>query len=194
MDLKKIAAGCILPFLLTSLLCSQSIVELAKNEKQRRTKLRLQGKRAKIVTKAELKNIKRGAALTTTLSLTSTIGSQNVTSTPEESLTREEPLSKAQRAEPVMARDEEAAERLKTLQNELEDQWETAKENVNILSRKLNTLWKQFYSMDDLSARENVQSEISKTSEQLQLAKGQETSSREELRKVTASLRKIGRE
>jgi len=187
MNIKKIAAGLILPFLLTSLLCSQSVVELAKNEKQRRTKLRLQGKRAKVVTKADLKNIKRGAALTTILSLVSSRDRQIATSTPEEPPAREEqPIE-------VQAKDDEA-EGLKTLQAQLEDRWEKAKGNVNILSRKLNTLWKQFYSMDDLSARENVQSEISKTSQYLQTAKGEETSIREELRKVTALLRKIGRE
>ncbi len=193
MNLKKIAAGFILPFLLTSLLCSQSIVELAKNEKLRRTNLRLQGKRGKIVTKADLKNIKRGAALTTIFSLTSSSESQVVASTPGESPTREEPLSKAQAARPVMADDEEA-EGLKTLQTQLEDQWGKAKEDVNTLSRKLNTLWKQFYSMDDLTARENVQSQISATSQQLQTAKGEETRIREELRKVIALLRKIGKE
>ena len=190
MSIKKIAAGIILPFLLTSLLCSQSIVELAKNEKQRRTKIRLQGKKGKVVTLDDLKNIKRGAALTTTLSLTSTssIRSQPVTSTPEESQAREEQPREAAQV------DDQEVERLKTLQAEIEGQWESAKENVNILSRKLNTLWKQFYSMDDLSARENVQSEISRTSEQLQQAKGQETSIREELRKVIAALRVIDRE
>lgn len=193
MNIKKIAAGFILPFLLTSLLCSQSVVELAKKEKQRRTNLRLQGKRGKIVTKADLKNIKRGAALTTILSLTSSGESQIVTSTPEESLTGEEQPSEAQAAEPVMAEDKEA-ERLKTLQAQLEDQWGKAKEDVNTLSRKLNTLWKQFYSMDDLTAREGVQSEISETSQQLQKAKEEETSIREELRKVTALLRKMGKE
>jgi hypothetical protein len=193
MNVKKIAAGFILPFLLTSLLCSQSVVELAKKEKQRRTNLRLQGKRGKIVTKADLKNIKRGAALTTIFSLTSSSESQVVASTPGESPTREEPLSKAQAARPVMADDEEA-EGLKTLQAQLEDQWGKAKEDVNTLSRKLNTLWKQFYSMDDLTARENVQSQISATSQQLQTAKGEETRIREELRKVIALLRKIGKE
>jgi len=193
MNLKKIAAGFILPFLLTSLLCSQSVVELAKKEKQRRTNLRLQGKRGKIVTKADLKNIKRGAALTTILSLTSSSESQIVTSTPEESLTGEEQLSEAQAAEPATAEDEEA-EGLKTLQAQLEDQWNKAKENVNTLSRKLNNLWKQFYSMDDLTAREGVQSEISQTSQQLQKAKEEETSIREKLRKVIAALRKIGKE
>jgi hypothetical protein len=193
MNVKKIAAGFILPFLLTSLLCSQSVVELAKKEKQRRTNLRLQGKRGKIVTKADLKNIKRGAALTTIFSLTSSSESQVVASTPGESPTREEPLSKAQPARPVMADDEEA-EGLKTLQAQLEDQWGKAKEDVNTLSRKLNTLWKQFYSMDDLTARENVQSQISATSQQLQTAKGEETRIREELRKVIALLRKIGKE
>jgi hypothetical protein len=193
MNVKKIAAGFILPFLLTSLLCSQSVVELAKKEKQRRTNLRLQGKRGKIVTKADLKNIKRGAALTTIFSLTSSSESQVVASTPGESPTREEPLSKAQAARPVMADDEEA-EGLKTLQTQLEDQWGKAKEDVNTLSRKLNTLWKQFYSMDDLTARENVQSQISATSQQLQTAKGEETRIREELRKVIALLRKIGKE
>jgi hypothetical protein len=193
MNLKKIAVGFILPFLLTSLLCSQSIVELAKNEKQRRTKLRLQGKRGKIVTKADLKNIKRGAALTTTLSLMSSRERQVATSTAEESQTREEQLSEVRAPKPDKAQDEEV-ESLKTLQIQLENQWEDAKENVNILSRKLNTLWKQFYSMDDLSARENVQSEISRTSNQLQLAKRQETSTREELRKVIAALRVIDRE
>lgn len=193
MSLKKIAAGFILPFLLTSLLCSQSVVELAKNEKQRRTKLRLQGKRGKIVTKADLKNIKRGAALTTTLSLIGSRERQVATSTPEESQTREEQLSEVRAPKPDKAQDEEV-ESLKTLQTQLENQWEDAKENVNILSRKLNTLWKQFYSMDDLSARENVQSEISRTSNQLQLAKKQETSTREELRKVIAALRVIDRE
>jgi len=193
MSLKKIAAGFILPFLLTSLLCSQSVVELAKREKQRRTELRLQGKRAKIVTKADLKNIKRGAALTTILSLTSSMQSQNEASIPKEPPTGEEQLSEAQAAEPDKAIDEEA-EGLKTLQAQLENQWGKAKEDVNTLSRKLNTLWKQFYSMDDLTARENVQSQISATSQQLQTAKEEETRIREELRKVIALLRKIGKE
>jgi hypothetical protein len=186
MSLKKIAAVFILPFLLTSLLCSQSIVELAKNEKQRRTNLRRQGKKGKIVTIAELKNLKRGAALTTSLSLTSSIRSQTVTSTPEKSPAREEQTTQVQTSN-------QEVQDLKALQLQLEEQWEEGKENVNILSRKLNTLWKQFYSMDDLSARENVQSEISKTSNQLQIAKKQETSAREELRKVIAALRVIGK-
>jgi len=193
MNIKKIAAGFILPLLLTSLLCSQSVVELAKKEKQRRTNLRLQGKKGKIVTKADLKNIKRGAALTTILSLTSSSESQRVTSTPEESLTGEEQPSEAQAAEPVKAEDEEV-EGLKTLQAQLEDQWDKAKEDVNTLSRKLNNLWKQFYSMDDLTARDDVQREISETSQQLQKAKEEETSIREDLRKVIALLRKIGKE
>jgi predicted nuclease with TOPRIM domain len=187
MSLKKIAAGFILPFLLTSLLCSQSVVELAKNEKLRRTRIKLQGKRGKVVTKADLKNIKRGAALTTTLSLTSSSRSQIVTSTPEESPAREEKPTEVQ----TNKQKDQEIESLKALQVQLEEQWENAKDNVNILSRKLNTLWKQFYSIEDLSARENVQAEISKTSEQLQTAKGQETSSREELRKVVAALRMI---
>jgi predicted nuclease with TOPRIM domain len=185
MSLKKIAAGFILPFLLTSLLCSQSVVELAKNEKLRRTRIKLQGKRGKVVTKADLKSIKRGAALTTTLSLTSTSSSRSqiVTSTPA----REEQTTEVQ----TNKQKDQEIESLKALQVQLEEQWENAKDNVNILSRKLNTLWKQFYSIEDLSARENVQAEISKTSEQLQTAKGQETSSREELRKVVAALRII---
>jgi predicted nuclease with TOPRIM domain len=189
MSLKKIAAGFILPFLLTSLLCSQSVVELAKNEKLRRTRIKLQGKRGKVVTKADLKSIKRGAALTTTLSLTSTSSSRSqiVTSTPEESPAREEQPTEVQ----TNKQKDQEIESLKALQVQLEEQWENAKDNVNILSRKLNTLWKQFYSIEDLSARENVQAEISKTSEQLQTAKGQETSSREELRKVVAALRII---
>jgi choline-glycine betaine transporter len=58
MSFKKIIVAISLPLFLTCVLSSQSLVDLAKKEKERREKLKNQEKT--VVTNADLSNIKRG--------------------------------------------------------------------------------------------------------------------------------------
>ncbi|MQY61652.1 hypothetical protein GH153_07455, partial [bacterium] len=59
--MKKIITITFFLMLLVNFLCSQSVVELAKKEKERRAKLK--GKTAVVVTNNDLRNLRRGPAL-----------------------------------------------------------------------------------------------------------------------------------
>ncbi len=73
MSFKKIIVAISLPLFFTAVLSSQSLVDLAKKEKERREKLKNQEKT--VVTNADLANLKKGPALTTSRPAASPEGS-----------------------------------------------------------------------------------------------------------------------
>ena len=187
MSFKKIIVGISLPLFLTSVLSSQSLVDLAKKEKERREKLK--GQKKIVVTNADLSNIKRGPALTTRRQPSSTEagartgGSSDLsgmdTAEPSGSRSRTPGATGAGRAEPEQ---NEAAE--------LEQKWKSTREQVGLLTTRMNGLWQEFYSMDDMSSRENIQRQISETSLRLQKAKEDEARARKEFQAARSGARK----
>ena len=187
MSFKKIIVGISLPLFLTTVLSSQSLVELAKKEKERREKLK--GQKKTVVTNADLSNIKRGPALTTSrqpssLDTGTTTGSSSS-------------LSAMDKAEPSGAGSRTAAaggaDRAEPGQNEaaeLEQKWKSAREQVGLLTTRMNGLWQEFYSMDDMSSRETIQRQISETSLRLQKAKEDEARARKEFQAARSGARK----
>jgi len=187
MSFKKIIVGISLPLFLTSVLSSQSLVELAKKEKERREKLK--GQKKTVVTNADLSNIKRGPALTTSRPA-DTIGSSVEGSSSE--------LSAQDKAEPSGARtssrstSDKGAARAEPQENspaELEKKWKSTREQVGLLTTRMNGLWQEFYSMDDMSSREKIQREISETSLRLQKAKEEEARARKEYQAARSGAR-----
>ncbi len=63
----------------------------------------------------------------------------------------------------------------------LEDKWNRAQELVDLLTMKMNALWQQFYSLDDMTAKESIQLQIGETYEKLLKAQEEEGVAREEL-------------
>jgi len=177
MSFKKIIVGISLPLFLASVLSSQSLVELAKKEKERREKLKDQTKT--VVTNADLANIKRGPALTTSRQPEATEDSSMAeTSSDLSALDKAEPSSSKSRSSD--ARSADRAEPQENATDELEQKWNNAREQVGLLTTRMNGLWQEFYSMDDMSSREKIQRDISETSLRLQKAKEDEARARKE--------------
>ena len=55
-----------------------------------------------------------------------------------------------------------------------ESRWQKAKEYADLLELKLNALWQEFYSMDDMTSRDKIQQEISATFEKYTQARQEE--------------------
>jgi hypothetical protein len=187
MSFKKIIVGISLPLFLTSVLSSQSLVDLAKKEKERREKLK--GQKKIVVTNADLSNIKRGPALTTSRQPSSTDASARTGESSD--------LSSMDKAEPSGARSKTpgagSTDRAEPGQNEaaeLELKWKNAREQVGLLTTRMNGLWQEFYSMDDMSSRETIQRQISETSLRLQKAKEDEAKARKEFQAARSGARK----
>jgi len=177
MSFKKIIVGISLPLFLTSVLSSQSLVELAKKEKERREKLKKQEKT--VVTNADLSNIKRGPALTTSRQADPPEGSGMAVSSSEMSAQDKAEPSGA-KARSSDARSPDRAQPQENTTDQLEQKWKSAREQVGLLTTSINGLWQEFYSMDDMSSRENIQRNISETSLRLQKAKEEEARARKE--------------
>jgi hypothetical protein len=177
MSFKKIIIGISLPLFLASVLSSQSLVDLAKKEKERREKLKDQKKT--VITNADLNNIKRGPALTTSREEASPEPSSTAEGISEASrLDRAEPSAAAPKA--PAAKNADRTQPQENTADELEQKWKNAREQVGLLTTRMNGLWQEFYSMDDMSSRENIQKEISETSLRLQKAKEEEAKARKE--------------
>lgn len=187
MSFNKIIVAISLPLFFTAVLSSQSLVDLAKKEKERREKLKNQEKT--VVTNADLSNIKRGPALTTSRQASPPEGSAIAGSSSEmSSLDKAEPSgAKARGSE---AKNADRAEPQENTPDKLEKKWKSAREQVGLLTTRMNGLWQEFYSMDDMSSRENIQRNISETSLRLQKAKEEEARVRKEYQQARTEARK----
>jgi len=73
------------------------------------------------------------------------------------------------------------------IRTELEQKWISAKEYADLLELKMNGLWQEYYSMDDMAPRDNIQKQISETFARLQEAREREAKAKEELDKFLAT-------
>ncbi len=186
MSFKKIIVGISLPLFITSVLSSQSLVELAKKEKERREKLK--GQKKTVVTNADLVNIKRGPALTTSRQAEPIEGSA-LTGSSSELSAQDKAEPSASKSRPADVRGADRAEPQENSPAELEKKWKSAREQVGLLTTRMNGLWQEFYSMDDMSSREKIQREISETSLRLQKAKEEEAKARKEYQQARSGAR-----
>ncbi|MFW6160397.1 MAG: hypothetical protein ACOC57_04565 [Acidobacteriota bacterium] len=164
-------------FLLCFLLVqSQSLVELAKKEKERREKHK--DKNVPVVTNADLQNLKKKPAIEVPYEIETETESS---SPPELSTSR----IRVTQAGASSSQDSASQERIDTKTESLEEEWQKAREMVGLLTLKMNALWQEFYSLDDMTSRDKIQQEISATYLQLQKAQQEEEKLREELERLT---------
>jgi len=176
---KKILASLVLPLLLASFLQSQSLAELAKKEKERRAALK--GKSAKVVTTADLAKVKRQPSVVATgeeqvADETAAQGEQGDAKAQQEGAPPaavEQPGAAATGADkpaeeaspgspPAMSEKDFQAK-----QTELVDAIKQKQEMVDLLTLKMNALYQQFYSLDNMKSREVIQLQISDTYDKL---------------------------
>jgi hypothetical protein len=152
MGMKKIIIITFSLMLLVNFLCSQSVVELAKNEKNRRAKLK--GKTAVVVTNNDLRNLRRGPAV----SIIEPAYDEDSLSLPVEEIEQEDTEEQAR----------------------LEANWNRTNERAGLLTLRMNELKQRFYSFENQYDRAEMQREIVQTFQKLQEAKQNlETAKRE---------------
>jgi len=183
MTQKKIIVAFSLPLFLSSLLFSQSVVELAKQEKERRTSLKNQ--KVLILTNATLRTLTRRSAVIISGSI---LPAQEIppeeTTPPAEATPPEGVPFSRDAAEPQKEKD------VSTQIAELEQKWNSQKEYVSLLNTRIAGLWQEFYSMDDMTDRGGIQKEIAETSLKLEKAQQDEVKMREDLEKLRGQVKK----
>jgi len=180
----KKAAVFIISFLFLALaLFPQSLAELAKKEKERRESLK--GRKISVVTEVELAKIKLEPAI-------SVAPSENA-GPPGRVLPAEpQPTEKIQAPPPLTAAQEQQAIQ-KDLSGEdpkqLKEKHERAKERLDLLTLKMNALWQQFYSLDNMMPQGEIQKQISETYAKLLQAQEEEAAAGEELRRILTRIK-----
>ncbi len=179
MKIKKIISFVIVPLFFSSVLFSQSLVELAKREKERREKLK--GKKAHLVTNADLAKIKKGVALAVLQPVVVEEESQEAIA--------EEKKTPPEMTETATKTESDQIEPQKEI-SDLEEKWKKAKEYSELLSLKMNGLWQEFYSLDDMISRDSIQREISETYLKLLKSREEEKKAKEEFDQARLNLKK----
>jgi hypothetical protein len=168
MKLKKIVIGISLPLFLSSLLFSQSIVEVARKERERRAMLK--GLKAVVVTNADLRKIRKRPALDTSRIVI-----------PPSAATPQSLPSGVDTAEPSGARTPtqqqpgiDTQEPGQSSVEQAEADYYKAREYTQLLTVKLKGLWLDYYNMDDMTDRNLIQKQIAETSLQIEQAQKDE--------------------
>ena len=187
---KKILTGFVLSLLAVTFLSAQSLAELSKKEKERRAALK--GKQT-VVTNKDLGKTKKKAAMTETAAVESVLPPGAPAEVqpavagavkPAQAAPGEVPPADQAPPEPAAEAGKEASASDQALDRQktaLQDKWNRAQELVDLLTMKMNALWQQLYSMDDVTEKESIQHQISDTYEKLLKAQEESTAAGDEL-------------
>ncbi|UCE39967.1 MAG: hypothetical protein JSV17_10825 [Candidatus Aminicenantes bacterium] len=151
MSTKKVTFSAIFLLLFACFLSSQSLVEVAKKEKERRAKRK--GKKSIVVTNKTLHKKKIEPAL-----------SYKSIKYPHEEILSISDLPEKRSLDNIPSRVSLVkSSSLFADIKVLEDRWIEAKEKVALYTLKMNALQQEYYSMDDMTPRSLIQQQISDT-------------------------------
>jgi hypothetical protein len=160
------------------LLSAQSLVDVAKKEKERRAKLK--GKKSIVVTNSILKKKKIEPAISVQILESPIKEIPSVSRIPDkrslDNVSNQAPSEKDQASFYDV--------------KDLEKKWEEANEYVALLTLKMNALWQEFYSMDDMTPRDHIQRQISETYLKLQKAQIDAEQAKKEMEEALRKSRK----
>jgi hypothetical protein len=205
MGKRKWVAVLALPFLLASFLQSQSVVELAKKEKARRAALK--GKTATVITTADLAKVKKRPAVETRNEELAAEETINTTGAEEQAQEGTAPPGAAEQTqgaatetataeapkpetapEPGPPALSEADYRAK--QAALTKTAQDKQEFVDLLTLKMNSLYQELYSLDNMKSRELLQAQISDTYDKLLQAEVEAKQAAKDLEDFLATTKK----
>ncbi|MFQ6081866.1 MAG: hypothetical protein ACE5WD_00725 [Candidatus Aminicenantia bacterium] len=185
MKIKKILILSLSFILTSSLLFSQDLVEIAKKEKERRAKLK--SEKTKVITNSNLADYRgKEAIIVQRFSEASTSLRETYFPEKKKSVREVSPLSMSnqlRKKEEQFWKDRKA---------EYKNRWKKTKEFVDLLTTRMNGLWQEYYSMDDMTSRDKIQMEISQTYQKLLQAQKEEARAKEELEKFLIQAKKEG--
>jgi len=172
MSLKRTLCGVSLFCFFTSLLLSQSLVEIAKKERERREKLK--GQKIILVTNADLLTVRKTPAVSTASMMTGQEQTQRPTpprpkAPPTESLTQK--IGEADKMD------------FQDPRKDPEAKLKEAQETADLLIFKMKALWQEYHSKSDKNLKDRIQSQIYRTSQELMKAREDEEEARKELAK-----------
>jgi hypothetical protein len=178
----KWLAALLLPLFLASFLQSQSVADLAKKEKERRAALK--GKTATVITTADLAKVKKRPAVEATNPEAAGEGTQaaqtegqggavppGTAEHPQAAGAEAATVPPAEQPEPGSASPAQppalSEKDYKAKQAELAKTAQDKQDMVDLLTIKMNALYQEFYSLDNMKSREMVQAQISDTYDKL---------------------------
>jgi len=182
MPAKRWAAVTVASLLLSSVLLSQSLVEIAQKERERRAALK--GKKTVVVTNAELAKVKRKSAVEVAAPPPAAAPQESAPAAAPGSAGPQAPESTASTVAPPSAPPVPAA------RQELQERWNKAKEYVELLTMKMGALYQEFNGLGDPHAKEAMRQTISETYAKLQTAQEEETRARQEFEKSLGEAKK----
>jgi len=202
----KFSAVIVLPLILISFLWSQDLTEAAKKEKERREAIK--NKNVTVVTNAELGAVKKKPSV----QVENPDQPAETEATPADQTEPVNPAAANQaadnpdRGEPSTAGDivpkiipevntsQKATatpmQAQESQKSSLENKWLKAKEYADLLELKMNGLWQDFYNMDDMTPKDQIQQQIADTFEKYQQARDAETKAKEALDKYLGAGKK----
>jgi len=195
MGMKKMLAALFLPLLLASFLQSQSLAELAKKEKERRAALK--GKHATVVTTKDLAKSTRKPAVEAAEEVAAEeqageagAQGQQEGSTPPAAQGAGEAVAETEKAAAEDQKPVTTPQDIQKKQNELADLAQQKAEMVDLLTLKLNSLYQEFYGLDNLKSREMIQVQISDTYDKLLKAETESAKAQKDLEDFVAQASK----
>lgn len=210
MSTKRILAFVCLPLLLAAFLHSQSLTDLAKKEKERRAAIK---SKPQVITNADLAKVKKKPAVEpgtpekTAEQIAAEEGqAQQEGETPPVTAGEQQQQQQAgEQAQGQAAATEQKAQEEPPLKeppmsekdfraqlSEFKSKIDAAQEQVDLYTLKMNGLWQEFYSLDDMKSRELIQLQISDTSEKLAKAQLDVDKAKKALDEFQATARREG--
>jgi len=203
-------AAFFLPFILVSFLQSQSLAELAKKEKERRAALK--GRTAKVITTADLAKVKKRPAVETVAQEpaagegTETVQAGEAADqvegqvTPPTVATGEAAAAETPAVKPSMEPKPQAAPPVepsaapamdaRARQAELTKAAQDKRELVDLLTLKMNALYQELYTLENVKSRELLQAQISDTYDKLLKAESEADKAAKDLDDFVAAVKK----
>jgi len=181
MSAKRLFVFAFLFSMLTSIIFPQTLAEIARKERERRAALK--GKRAAVITHADLAKLKKKPALETPVAAPAP-------ATEEVVLPEAAPPAAAELQEQPAGTLPTAASPVPPDLKALQERWNKSKEYVELLTLKMGALWQQFYSLQDRTTKEALQQSIAETFIKLQKAQEEETQARQDLEKFLGQQKK----
>jgi len=166
-----------------SLLSGQSLAELSKKEKERREALK--GKKALVITNADLDKTGRKAGIETPLPQTPAAPAGTIADAAVQA--ESQPVSEPPEGEPAEPAPSPEAPPVAApgaadaIPANLAAKHAQAKEYADLLELKMGALWQQFYGLDDMTPREAIQQEIALTFDKLEKAREAEKQAKKDL-------------
>ncbi len=156
----------------------ENLTELARKERERRESLK--GKKVRVVTNKDLEKLTKTEALTLPPKTSEAAGEEDLSLPAKAQATEAQPStpSTVHRVNVEQPPQGSGGAVQGATGNQdivsLEEAWKKAREYVDLLTLKLNSLWAEFYGQSDMKSKDYIQMQISETYDKLTRAQEEE--------------------